>query len=280
MHSLKYKPNDRGEYFGEAIEQGDIIKIGRIKFKLRKFNLSNRSRPFSAGRRNSTNPGGFGNVELARHSCLINQNYMKEVNVEENEEIPPCRFCLSNEMDDETNPLINPCLCKGTMGFLHVECMKHWLNTKRTVKEYNESKCIIYTWKIVSCELWKQPYPHTIHFKDKSVCILEYEEPQNEPHIIFESYPKEGSRNETQKSIYVCKIGSERLIKMGRAQTNNIRIHDISISRNHAEIVIKDEKLYIRDNKSKFGTLLLMKSPELIPDALSWYQVGRTVLVF
>lgn len=186
-------------------------------------------------------------------------------------------------MDDEHNPLINPCLCKGTMGFLHIECMKHWLNTKKTVKDYNENTCIIYTWKIVSCELCKQPYPHTIHFKDKSVCILEYDEPKNEPFIIFESYPKEGSKNETQKSIYVCKIKNKNLVKIGRAQTNELRIHDISISRNHAEIVKVKDNLYIRDNKSKFGTLLLLKTPEEIPtisDTIVTYQVGRSALIF
>ena len=149
-------------------------------------------------------------------------------------------------MDDNANPLINPCECKGTMGLLHIDCMKHWLNTKKTVKEYNENTCIIYTWKIVSCELCKQPYPHTIHFKDKSVCILEYDEPVNEPYIIFESYPKEGSKNETQKSIYICKTKGKKNLKMGRAQTNELRIHDISISRNHSEINIsKDNKLHI-----------------------------------
>ena len=154
----------------------------------------------------------------------------------------------------------------------------------KTVKDYNDNTCIIYTWKIVSWELWKQPYPHTIHFKDKSVWILEYEEPVNEPYIVMETYPKEGSKNETQKSIYILKTRGKRVLKMGRAPNNELRINDISISRNHAEINIsKDEKVYIRDCKSKFGTLILMKSPEPIsasPDTLTLYQIGRSVLIF
>lgn len=71
---------------------------------------------------------------------------------------------------------------------------------------------------------------------------------------------------------------------MGRAQQNELRIHDISISRNHAEINIsKDNELYIKDVKSKFGTLVLVKSPELVPEkseTVSVYQIGRTVFVF
>eukprot|EP00344_Euplotes_crassus_P012721 CAMPEP_0197001484 /NCGR_PEP_ID=MMETSP1380-20130617/6173_1 /TAXON_ID=5936 /ORGANISM="Euplotes crassus, Strain CT5" /LENGTH=403 /DNA_ID=CAMNT_0042419169 /DNA_START=157 /DNA_END=1369 /DNA_ORIENTATION=+ len=170
------------------------------------------------------------------------------------------------------------------MGYLHIECMKYWLNTKKTTKEYNRGDLVIHTWKIVSCELCKQPYPHIVHFRDQSMPILEYEEPKDEPFIILESYPKEGSRNETQKSIYICKTGNKRTLNIGRAQQNELRIHDISISRNHAEIsIVDDTKLYIKDVKSKFGTLVLVKAPEIIPEdktTVSTYQIGRTVFIF
>ena len=104
-------------------------------------------------------------------------------------------------------------------------------------------------------------------------------------HILFSKlFLKRVQNNETQKSIYVWKTKGKRMIKMGRAQNNELRINDISISRNHAEINIsKDEKVHIRDCKSKFGTLVLMKSPESIsssPDSLTTYQIGRSVLVF
>lgn len=71
---------------------------------------------------------------------------------------------------------------------------------------------------------------------------------------------------------------------IGRAQQNDLRIHDISISRNHAEIIItKENKLYIKDVKSKFGTLVLIKSPEIIPEnnsTVTSYQIGRSVFIF
>ena len=194
MHNLRFKPKERHSYLGEELQQGDIIKIGRIKFKLKKFCLAINSNPFSVVSNAAKQKDAAKEKENIRHSALVSKSYKKEMFIEKNEEIPPCRFWLSNEMDDNTNPLINPWECKGTMGLLHIECMKHWLDTKKTVKEYNDNTCIIYTWKIVSCELWKQPYPHTIHFKDKSVWILEYDEPVNEPYIIFETFPKEGSK--------------------------------------------------------------------------------------
>lgn len=91
LHTIKYKIKEKSDYFGEPIEQGDIIKIGRIKFKLRKFNLNKKASPFKVAKEamnDIVQPG----PELGRHSCLINKNYKKEVAVEKNEEIPPCRF--------------------------------------------------------------------------------------------------------------------------------------------------------------------------------------------
>ena len=45
-------------------------------------------------------------------------------------------------------------------------------------------------------------------------------------------------------------------IKLGRGHECEIRIVDISVSRNHAAIKRKVDGFYIEDNKSKFGTLV------------------------
>ena len=38
-----------------------------------------------------------------------------------------CRICLHG--DNETDPLIEPCQCTGTMQFVHETCLLQWLNT-------------------------------------------------------------------------------------------------------------------------------------------------------
>lgn len=45
-------------------------------------------------------------------------------------------------------------------------------------------------------------------------------------------------------------------IKLGRGHECEIRITDISVSRNHAKIKMGMDGFYIYDNKSKFGTLV------------------------
>ena len=38
-----------------------------------------------------------------------------------------------------------------------------------------------------------------------------------------------------------------------------MRVNDISVSRTHAEVRYENNKFYIKDNKSKFGTLIKFK---------------------
>lgn len=40
-----------------------------------------------------------------------------------------CRICLSEDSEQD-NPMISPCKCSGTMKFIHLECLKEWLNCK------------------------------------------------------------------------------------------------------------------------------------------------------
>ena len=38
-----------------------------------------------------------------------------------------CRICLGDEEEEEAdNPLIAPCKCTGTMGYLHKDCLREW----------------------------------------------------------------------------------------------------------------------------------------------------------
>lgn len=58
-----------------------------------------------------------------------------------------------------------------------------------------------------------------------------------------------------------------------------MRVNDISVSRVHAEVRYENNKFYIKDMKSKFGTLIKFKEEFNIRDGLS-LQYGRVCLQF
>jgi pSer/pThr/pTyr-binding forkhead associated (FHA) protein len=70
-------------------------------------------------------------------------------------------------------------------------------------------------------------------------------------------------------------------IKIGRGHECEIRITDISVSRNHARIDKNGDDYIVFDNKSKFGTLI--REEKLILDLSrikQGVQIGRTVITF
>ena len=43
--------------------------------------------------------------------------------------VKSCKICLCDE-ETEADPLISPCLCKGTCSLVHAGCLKNWINSK------------------------------------------------------------------------------------------------------------------------------------------------------
>lgn len=47
------------------------------------------------------------------------------------EDKPVCRICLDYDFKDNLNPMLAPCKCTGTMRYIHFECLRQWLISKR-----------------------------------------------------------------------------------------------------------------------------------------------------
>ncbi|CAG8655048.1 2688_t:CDS:2 [Acaulospora morrowiae] len=53
-----------------------------------------------------------------------------------------CRICFSGPEEDGLGRLISPCLCKGTMRYVHVECLNHWrLRSQKKTSFFQCDEC-------------------------------------------------------------------------------------------------------------------------------------------
>ncbi len=68
----------------------------------------------------------------------------------------PCRICLSDCYEDD-DPLISPCKCIGSLKYIHLRCLKEWLNSKVEFK-YTQSYTYVY-WEKLECELCRSSFP-------------------------------------------------------------------------------------------------------------------------
>jgi len=102
------------------------------------------------------------------------------------------------------------------------------------------------------------------------------QKPENN-YIMLESISREKREN---RYLYIIHLKDKQSIKLGRANDSDVRMTDISVSRNHASLKLYNGYLYLLDNSSKFGTLVhLQRNFKLIPQKQLALQSGKFYLL-
>ena len=173
-----------------------------------------------------------------------------------------CRICLDydNEVrdnnDPDFNPMISPCGCSGTMGGIHLKCLREWLERNKTLKAVKGH--VIIKYKKVNCELCKQKFPFSVNINNKILDIIEVERPMNN-FIILETLSSGNQKEEFTKSkvFFILNTENKSQLFIGRNASCDVRIgDDISVSRVHSSIKKLGGEYFIEDNNSTFGTLV------------------------
>ena len=253
-----------------------MISFGNIKFKIKKIHIKNP---------NINN----NNNQIAAHSFQIQKqnntlySYRSDNNNINLDNIPKCRICLSEEIDSETNPLITPCKCIGSIQYVHLICLKQWLESKITFREYNHLNVLVK--KKFQCELCNSPFPDSITIQTntfpKKVNLIDCPEEHPFNYFIMEYIPKQKQINEVT-FIYTIKFDIKNVIYIGRANSSDLKMTDISVSRNHGMIQLKNGKFYVKDFKSKYGTFVAYKYNDilLLPNKVVSLLIGKCLIEF
>ena len=186
-----------------------------------------------------------------------------------------CRICYLEE-ETESNPLIQPCLCSGSLKYIHLDCLKKWIGTRNWTRVENNENVCIYLIKEIDCELCKNKLPDYIRHKNKLYKIIEFKI-DFKNYISFENLTLDKQKN---KFIYVINLDKKKDIKIGRGHEANIILSDISVSRVHCVLNVYNKNVYLQDNEAKYGTLVLVQTPRLnIIDNIDLnLQIGRSFI--
>merc|ERR1719162_993255 len=143
---------------GHRLSEGDIIKLGRFKFRVRQLVASSNGgaqpelRLDDAGASCAANPGGAAELESVT-----------------------CRICLLEGPSDD-DPLITPCQCRGSIEHVHLGCLRHWIRGRLNLSDVSGSS---YFYRALPCELCKAFYPTFVHWNNERTPIVEV--PRTEP---------------------------------------------------------------------------------------------------
>lgn len=173
-----------------------------------------------------------------------------------------CRICLDYDNmvtdvnDERFNPMISPCNCSGTMGGIHLKCLREWLERNKFMKAVKGH--VIIKYKKVHCELCKQKFPFSINLNNHIIDIIDIERPSDN-FIILETLSSGVQKEEFSKSkvFFILNTESKSRLLIGRNALCDVRIgDDISVSRVHSSIKKIGDEYFIEDNESTFGTLI------------------------
>lgn len=235
---------------GCILKEGDIIKLGRVSFKITSLQAQD-------DRNLSDNTQDSEDIDC---------------DVPNERENGVCKVCFFEDSDPE-NPLISPCNCSGTMKYIHLSCLQQWL-ALRMVSRSTEN-CITYSWKSMECEICKCPYPFSFCTKGRGTDLFKIERPEV-PYLVLEAIA--GDRN-NNRAIHIISVTSKNNVKLGRGHDSDVRISDISVSRCHAIVKLRDGNFLLEDYNSKFGTLIKSRDRIHISSNNSVVvQTGRTVI--
>ena len=206
---------------------------------------------------------------------------------------------------------IKICPCKKC-PLLHIKCFKNEYIKKDKMFCYSNKDYMDHSLKIVSfinflCPLCNEPYNPIIKINSRFYNIIPYTFDKDVFHLVLESinfvsrfyniipytFDKDvfhlvlESINFVKDGIYCMMViiflfpNKKEVFYLGRGHEASFKISDISISRIHAKIYLKDENIYIDDLGSKFGTLLLARNSIDVGEMLDKkmkIQIGRNVI--
>lgn len=235
---------------GFILQEGQVLKLGRVCFKVTSIRTS---------------------VEV-EDSDNTQDSEEFDIGIPNERDSGICRICLSND-SDSTNPLISPCKCAGSMKFIHLLCLRHWLNSRMISR--NTDNCVSYSWKSIDCEICKSIIPFSLDGKDSEV--LRIEKPKS-PFLVLEGV---GNDKNSNKGVHIIGVTGSNVVTLGRGHDADVRISDISVSRSHATIRFIDGCFVVEDKNSKFGTLLNLNEKICVNASNNVVvQIGRTVISF
>jgi hypothetical protein len=169
-----------------------------------------------------------------------------------------CKICFRTDSDVQ-DPLISPCKCSGSMGYIHYKCLKQCITMKINTKI--GENFIFFVWKNFECEICLKEYPKVIKYRNYTYNLVDLNIPYEQYIIMDYTLYDDSKKRSFRKGFMVVKVSDDSDITIGRTQTNTIKLKDISVSRVHCQFTKKGNKIFVSDKGSKFGTLLYLSKP-------------------
>ena len=125
-----------------------------------------------------------------------------------------CRICLSHT-DEKSDPLITPCKCSGSLQYVHLSCLQHWVRSRLNLQE-TENKVMSITWENLNCEICKTLFPFCISHSNQEYYLIPLKN-KDSKYLILESFSKKNHPT----GIHILDISHEDKLYLVTELLNN-----------------------------------------------------------
>ncbi len=74
--------------------------------------------------------------------------------------------------------MLQVCKCSGSGAFVHINCLKHWINTRKHYCESLTFRC--FYWRNFGCEICKTMYPYTFKAHGRKYSLFDIPKPTHD----------------------------------------------------------------------------------------------------
>ena len=221
-----------------SLANGQVIRFGRqvievVAIAFQGMNFKNLSDVFQI------------ETEARSRGQNLNSNLKLDKNL--------CRFCAEGE--ESSRPFLrNICVCSIEYP-VHFDCL-----SEKVVQlcELKSERKIVYDFSLMNCEKCNERYPCSIKVNNSFQPTLRIKNPDWEFFLVLSVFEIEQSSISQLILLKLDKIENQTFT-IGRNPTNDIQFTDASISREHAFLIWSNRQLFLYDNNSKYGTLMLLR---------------------
>ena len=210
----------------------------------------------------------------------IFEKIQKYINNSKNEEIKEekkCSKCYKIESTKD-NPKLCLCSCKN---YIHYKCLKEYISSNLKINENEKLTVKTYFCDKFCCDICLSPYPLRFRIPeyDRIYELIDLKITSKIDYIILESLEYNQNKSNIKK-VHIVKLKGDE-ITIGRKETNDLVLTDISVSRNHAILKYNKDngKLILENLSDKFGTLVLIKGNIKMKEKKIHLQSGKSYIV-
>lgn len=259
-----YNTNYYNDKYGFKLTTGDVIRIGKVQFKI--FTIHTSSNCGSSSNNNNNNVISNSNVTNCKNKYIVQIN--KPIGDISDKLLHTCRICFG---DANEGTLINICKCTGSVKYIHIDCLYKWIGKHIEFKTYNYLS--IYKYSPLQCEICKSEIPEHVKINKELIflynpidIILSLNDDNKlkfKNCLILEHIPSHSNQQnniQNDKQYFIINFIAKNEITLGRDSNVDVKMNDSSVSHFHAVLNLHEGNIYINDLSSKYGTHILLNT--------------------